>query len=188
MPARGHLANATSLTGEFSGSGLRTPSVAQTPLSTLFSGAGSLFSEAWGSPSDLMTQDRERHNESLCSFLSGKKNLYFPLFLLAENPFLPFISPQNPSRDQNFAVAGGGQNLTNTRKIPSYGSPNSPRRQVQKVPLRRDNRTIAHHCCHSAISAKTLLLPSKPPQNTFCTEGCGFRGAGAGAPRPCCPQ
>ncbi len=50
MPTRGHLAHTTSLTGEFSGSDLGTPSVVQTPLSTLLSGAGNLFSEAGGLP------------------------------------------------------------------------------------------------------------------------------------------
>ncbi len=46
MPTRGHMAIATSLTGEFSGSGLGTPSVVQIPMSTHFSGAEFLFSDA----------------------------------------------------------------------------------------------------------------------------------------------
>ena len=48
MPARGHVANTTGLIGEFSGSGLRTPSAGQTPLSTHLSGAGGLSSESGG--------------------------------------------------------------------------------------------------------------------------------------------
>ncbi len=44
MPTRGHLTNAASLTGEFSSSGLGTPSVVQIPLSTHLSGAGFFFS------------------------------------------------------------------------------------------------------------------------------------------------
>jgi hypothetical protein len=88
------------------------------------------------------------------------------------------------SRNKSLSVTGGKQTPTNTRKVPPYGSPNPPRCQVQKVPLRRKNRNIAHHCCYSAISANTLLFPPKTPQNTFCTEGCGLREAGAGAPAP----
>ncbi len=128
----------------------------------------------------LLTRSRTgKATLTLCvHFLSGNKSLYSPFFFWRKNLFFHFISPQNSSRDQNFAVAGGKQILTITRMIPSYGSPNPTRRQVQKFPLRRENRTIAHHCCHSAISAKTLLLPPKPPQNTFCTEGCGVREAG----------
>jgi hypothetical protein len=50
MPTRGHLANAAALTGEFSGSGLGTPSVVLAPLSTHLSGAGFLSSETGSLP------------------------------------------------------------------------------------------------------------------------------------------
>ncbi len=62
IPMRGHMANAASLTGDFSVSGLGTPSVVQTPLSNHFSGAGFLSSEtgsllkADGPPTDPQTQ------------------------------------------------------------------------------------------------------------------------------------
>ena len=185
MPTRGYMADTTLLAAEFSGSGLRTPSVAQTPLSTHLSGAGGLSSDpgglpkADGSPSDPLTQDWGSDSIHLCSLAFWEKEPLFPPFSFHKNPFSfhksPFSfeleTPQNSSRDQNPAVAGGEQNHTNTRKIPPYGSPNPPRCQVQKVPLRRENRTTALHCCHSANSAETLLFPKKSPPKYLLTRG-----------------
>jgi hypothetical protein len=71
MPTRGHLANAATLTGEFSGSGLGTPSLIQTPLYTHLSGAAFLSSvtgslpKADGPPADPLTQGQSGIPESL---------------------------------------------------------------------------------------------------------------------------
>ena len=102
MPARGHMANTTGLTGEFSGSGLRTPSVTQTPLSTHLSGAGGLSSDpgglpkADGSPSDPLTQDWGSDSINLCSLAFWEKEPLFPPFSFRKNSFYfnktPFLS------------------------------------------------------------------------------------------------
>jgi hypothetical protein len=163
--------------------------VVQTPLSTHLSGAG-FFSDpgslpkADDPPTDPLTQGHNGFPESLFCLFTWEKEPLFPPFSFGQKPFsFSFESTQKSSRNGNSSVAGGKQNPTIARNVPPYGSPNPPRCQVQKVPLRRKNRTIGHHCCYSAISANSMLFPPKPPQNTFCPEGCGLREAGAGAQR-----
>ncbi len=86
MPARGHLAYAASLTGEFSGSGLGTTSVAQTPLFNHLSGAGVLFSEAGrlpkadGPPTDPLTQGQSQLPKSLCCLYTWEEEHFPPFF------------------------------------------------------------------------------------------------------------
>ncbi len=84
MPTRGHMADAASLTGEFSGPGLGTPSVVLAPLSTHLSGAGLLFSETGslpkvdGPPIDPLTQGQCVLPESLCCLFTWEKEPLFP--------------------------------------------------------------------------------------------------------------
>ena len=150
MPTRGHLANAAALTGEFSGSGLGTPSVILAPLSTHLSGAGFLFSatgslpKADGPPTDPLTQGQRGLPESLCCLFSWEKEPLFPPFSFGQKPFsFSFENTQKSSRNGNLSVSGGKQNPPIARKVPPYGSPNPPRCQVQKVPLRRKKKG---HC------------------------------------------
>ncbi len=97
MPARGHLAYAASLTGEFSGASLGTPSVVQTPLSTLLSGAGGLFSEAGslpkadGPPTDPLTQRQCQLPESVCCLFTWEKETLFPHFSFGKKTLFFFF-------------------------------------------------------------------------------------------------
>ncbi len=146
-----------------------------------FSETGSL-PKADGPPTDPLTQGQSVLPESLCCLFTWEKEPLFPPFSFGPKPFsFSFESTQKSSRYGNRSVAGGKLTPPIARKIPPYWSPNPPRCRVQKVPLRRKNRTTARHCCNSAFSANTLLFPQKTPQISFCTEGCGLREAGAGA-------
>ncbi len=96
MPTRGDMVNAASLTENFSGSDLVTPSVVQTPLSTHFSGAGFLSSEtgslpkADGPPTDPLTQGQSGVPESLRCLFTWESEPLFPLFFWTKTFFFFF--------------------------------------------------------------------------------------------------
>ncbi len=179
------MANAASLTGEFSGSGLGTPSVFLAPLSIHLSGAGFISSEtgnlpkADGPPTDPLTQRQSGIPESLCCFLLGKRNLYSPSFTFGQKPFsFSFETTQKSSREGNLSVSGGNKIHPSQEKPHPMGAPTHPVVRCKMSPSAVKNRTIAHHCCYSAISANTLLLPPKTPKILFALRGvdCGRRG------------
>ncbi len=150
----------------------------QIPLSTQLSGSGFLFSDAVSlskaddPPTVPLTQGQSGVPESLCCLFTWDKEPLFPPFSFGQKPFsFSFESTQKSSRYENLSVSGGEQNPPIARKVPPYGSHNPPRFQLQKVPLRRKNWTIAYHCCYSAISANTLFYPQKPPKIPFVLRG-----------------
>ena len=169
---------------------LAPPTSAAAPLSTHLSGAGGNFSDAGGPPMVdgsliFFSLTTDLPSLSFCSiycFVGWEMSspFYFQKSFSFSFSF-SFYFPQKTSADQNSVSQEKGQKTASLRNIPPYGSPDPPRCQVQKVPLRRQNRVPLLPLRYSAVSAKTLLLPFSSPQNTFCTEGLALWEAGAGA-------
>ena len=141
---------------------LAPPTSAAAPLSTHLSGAGGTFSDAGGLPKvdgslslTSLTVSTSSLSCSICCFVGWEVSS--PFFF--QKPFSFPFSFYFSQKTQNSVSQEETQKTAFLRNIPPYGSPNPPRRQVQKVPLRRKNRVPLLPLRYSAKSAYTLLSP-----------------------------